>query len=346
MHRRPEHAVMVFVMIGTTSALGSSEHPHMTGSGCFSQAWESAYVREITGTAQCTHKPDCSQVRGSVDVLSVLTGQAQEIEYKKIQSQLDCVGDNVQVLFHASDEYCTYPKIWELYPRFKLVIRQYACWPQYKDLYRKHTNVAVTPLGYNTAMQFGHGARNSTHAAEMMLEKLRMSADVSGQAREYMWAFAGTVKQDRANAMRAFDDFVPHPRKTAFPPTMLHRLYSDAHFVPCGRGNINLDCFRNYEASIAGAVPIVVGTESEISDTFGHFGAAPPWVFAKSWTDAVEVAKRHAKDQNVLAKMHQDVLEWWIGEMRRLHGYVTQALNGDTVRVDTGNFALTYTHSP
>lgn len=73
---------------------------------------------------QCTHKPDCDRVRNSVDILSVLTGQSQEIEYKILETKLNCVGDNVLVLFHASDEYCSYPKIWDLYSRFKLVIRQ------------------------------------------------------------------------------------------------------------------------------------------------------------------------------------------------------------------------------
>ena len=42
--------------------------------------------------------------------------------------------------------------MWQLYPQFKLVLRQYACRAQYAALYDIHNNVQVIPLGYGSGM--------------------------------------------------------------------------------------------------------------------------------------------------------------------------------------------------
>ena len=64
-----------------------------------------------------------------------------------------------------------------------------------------------------------------------------------------------------------------------FPPADIWDVYRNAKFVPNGRGNAVLDCFRLYEASMAGAIPVVVGSWSEIRETFYFGGDVLPWIF-------------------------------------------------------------------
>ncbi len=79
--------------------------------------------------------------------------------------------------------------------------------------------------------------------------------------RNLQWAFIGTLKQDRQAIIKAFSAalntsyHVSH--ETA--PSAIFDIYKHAVFVPNGRGNIVLGCFRLYEASMAGAIPVVVG---------------------------------------------------------------------------------------
>ena len=48
--------------------------------------------------------------------------------------------------------------------------------------------------------------------------------------------------------------------KKVFPGGFIgNNIYSQSIFVFNGRGNVFLDCFRLYEAIIAGAIPVIVG---------------------------------------------------------------------------------------
>ena len=64
--------------------------------------------------------------------------------------------------------------------------------------------------------------------------------------------------------------------------------YGNSDFVVSPRGEINLDCFRHYEASALGAIPVVVANTTELDHTFRGIGSAsrPPWLFAETWEDA------------------------------------------------------------
>ena len=59
------------------------------------------------------------------------------------------------------------------------------------------------------------------------------------------------------------------------PPADIFQAYRDAIFVPNGRGNVVLDCVRLFEASLAGAIPVVVGPWPEVREAFYFDGEIP-----------------------------------------------------------------------
>ena len=62
-----------------------------------------------------------------------------------------------------------------------------------------------------------------------------------------------------------------NPNNQTIKPYELFDLYRESLFVPIGRGNISLDCFRIYEAIVAGAIPVMCGTNQEIEMTFNFY---------------------------------------------------------------------------
>jgi hypothetical protein len=96
------------------------------------------------------------------------------------------------------------------------------------------------------------------------------------------------------------------------------KIYSESVFVPCGRGNSSLDCYRLYEASMNGAIPVVVGSKEEIESTF-KYEENPPWIFAETWNEAVE--KCMSTEIN-----SQSVIEWWNRRISKIKTKVKQVL--------------------
>eukprot|EP00960_Hanusia_phi_P053809 762463-Hanusia_phi.AAC.1 len=214
------------------------------------------------------------------------------------------------VLVHTSDEYCNQRLTWRLYSKFRVVLRQYTCYEQYSDLYRQNPNVRVIPLGYMRQMLNFSSLQTASSKALFITEP-----------RKYVWSFVGTVKSNRAEALRIFESVLPHFVGRGS-PRMVAEVYSNSYFVLSGRGNKNLDCFRHYEASINGAIPIVIGDAAEINHSFSNFHSLPPWLFATSWEDASRVVQRALLNRENLTYWQLDNLRWWINEMNGIMEHV------------------------
>jgi hypothetical protein len=100
-------------------------------------------------------------------------------------------------------------------------------------------------------------------------------------------------------------------------PSQMFDVYSNSIFVPSERGHHSLDCLRLYEASLSGAIPIVVGNIEEIKNTF-MYEECPPWIFAESWEKAIEVCKKLLRDPTLLQKRQNTVLYWWYKRVQNL----------------------------
>eukprot|EP00928_Gymnodinium_smaydae_P064943 TRINITY_DN48161_c0_g1_i1.p2 TRINITY_DN48161_c0_g1~~TRINITY_DN48161_c0_g1_i1.p2 ORF type:complete len:141 (+),score=33.06 TRINITY_DN48161_c0_g1_i1:892-1314(+) len=95
--------------------------------------------------------------------------------------------------------------------------------------------------------------------------------------------------------------------------------YQDAKIVPVGRGWVNLDCFRIYESAIAGAVPIVVGSQKELAATFSTRYDKDGIIFAENWQAAASDAKQLLADAKQFDARRQHVVDWyctWLGDAK------------------------------
>jgi len=138
--------------------------------------------------------------------------------------------------------------------------------------------------------------------------------------REYDFSFIGMLKSDRIEMCEKFSkEFKKGVIKHGFnswniqaqvvsPPDMFG-IYSNSVFVPIGKGNHLLDCSRLCEAIIAGAIPVLVGSEHEIETTFDFNGHLPPFIYSDTWDNAIIKCKQLSTDN--LQQLQHKLIEWW-----------------------------------
>lgn len=173
------------------------------------------------------------------------------------------------------------------------------------------------PLGYGSEMMRSSNDCDTLVAGSVSIalgQLQRVNA-----TRVLRWAFMGTERPNRQEALALFHGWEPHIVGRGSKVGVAF-AYSNADFVLSPRGNINLDCFRSYEASAFGAIPIVVGDPKELSLTFDGLGfggiGKPPWLYAGTWEDALEIAQRMSQAQ--VRQRRNAILRWWVHSIRSL----------------------------
>ena len=141
--------------------------------------------------------------------------------------------------------------------------------------------------------------------------------------RPHRWSWYGQINNDRRSMLHVFDKLGTGVWGDNQRPQIVASKYLDSRFVPCGRGQHSLNCFRIYEAAHCGAIPVVVGSRLEIHDTFceeslGDPTGLPPWLFAESWSKAAERV-RELNSSKLLDRAQERVLLWWSA---RVHGLI------------------------
>jgi len=202
-------------------------------------------------------------------------------------------------IFILSDEYSTKDEWVEMQKYTKFVFRQYNH-PNYKY----ELNNIHLPLGYVC----NYPIKN----------KIKPISE-----RQYNCSFVGEIKSDRHSMRDIFEINMPNtnfhvgrtnwgnPLGNDCNPTRLFDIYNDTVFVPNGRGNQSLNCFRIYEAIIAGAIPVIVGNEEEFKTTFTFENGMPPCIYASSWVMAVEICNNLLKDKKELQNKQDTLLKWY-----------------------------------
>ena len=210
-----------------------------------------------------------------------------------------CIKKHPKIIFMISDEFGVNPEFNELSKYTTLFVRQY-----YHKHYPVFENIVYMPLGYMKGML----PCNST---ELKVKPIN--------ERQFRWSFVGTIRQNREKMIKKLRNsgMVPYFLMNGISPSEMFEIYSNSIFVPNDRGHTNLDCLRLYEASLCGAIPIVVGNIEEIKHTFFQ-EECPPWIFAKSWDKAVEVCYRLLKNPIELQKRQNTVLYWWSKRVEKL----------------------------
>lgn len=143
--------------------------------------------------------------------------------------------------------------------------------------------------------------------------------------KKYDWSFIGEIKKDREEMLNVFSQLPNHFIGDKIKSEKMCEIYSQSTFVPCGRGNSSLDCFRLYEASMNVAIPVVVGSEEEIKCTF-KYEENPPWIFADTWEEAFYKCKSLLNNRNQLKEQQQNLLNWWYNRISDIKSKVLEVL--------------------
>lgn len=211
-----------------------------------------------------------------------------------------------RVIMHFSDEVGGRGELNLLTHFSPLVLRQYS----YSN-YLRFKNLLHIPLGYMHKM------------FEDDYEKIEVKPV---DQRQYKWSFVGAMKKDRTEMIVKFRNIKPY-KFEKMSAQQMRDLYRDSIFVPNGRGNFHLDCFRLYEATICGAIPVVVGNANEIRTTFSVLGE-PPFLYCVNWNDAVLRCYQLLQEEGMveLKKMQKALIDWWSSEINMIRERIDQAL--------------------
>jgi hypothetical protein len=219
-----------------------------------------------------------------------------------------CLKKKPIIIFMISDESGVNAIFNELSKYTTLFIRQY-----HHSHYQHYPNIVYMPLGY---------MRNMLPCKSIELKVKSINE------RQFVWSFIGELRQNREKMIKKFrsSDMIPYFLMNGISASDMFNIYSNSIFVPNGRGRSSLDCLRLYEASLSGAIPVVVGKMEEIGQTFMQEGC-PPWIYAASWDSAIKVCKKLLNNPIELQKRQNTVLYWWNTRVVNLRTHILTTLN-------------------
>lgn len=163
--------------------------------------------------------------------------------------------------------------------------------------------------------------------------------------RDYNWSFVGNIKDyqfyyydysssrwlptsDREKMITLFSENIDNYffRQSGISKKRMVKIYNNSLFVPCGRGNVSLNCFRNYESTICGAIPVVVSKFPEEFDISFKYYEKPPWIFSECWESAIEQCISLLNFPDKIQDLQNANLLWWDTLLTKIKGRVRHAL--------------------
>jgi len=194
----------------------------------------------------------------------------------------------------------------EIYRNFRAVFRCH--WSNaFNEKY-----VRKMPLGYSNGM--GRAGRTIQPASQ----------------RRYVWSFAGQLaKSSRPDMAKALLPIHPYflagtddisglkflrgedraPKRLT--PEDFSGLLFQSAFSPCPMGNVQLECFRPYEALECGSIPIV---EKRLAmDYFRDLLGEHPLPTVRSWTEARHLIEAMLQRPAEMDALQQRCMAWWDG---------------------------------
>ena len=196
------------------------------------------------------------------------------------------------IIIQLSEEWGGREEYMKLADHTKLYIRQY----NNKDYPINKPNTIQLPLGYMSKMFKSNPLKNRLKPINERL---------------LIWSFIGRIKSDRQELIDKFKEFnTNYIVNNNILPIKMAKIYEESIFVPNGRGNVTLDCFRLYEAVLCGAIPIVVGNEEEINITFCYNNNKPPFIYESSWDNAVTKCKYLLENKDKLKETQDNIFRW------------------------------------
>jgi hypothetical protein len=134
----------------------------------------------------------------------------------------------------------------------------------------------------------------------------------------------------KTSFMHTGDTDWSNPMNQQIKPSDMYDIYKKTIFVPIGRGNSSLDCFRLYEAIVAGAIPVVVGDINEINITFNFNNSIPNIIIGQNWDSVVLLCENLYMNKDKLQDMINFNTKWWnlqtINIVEKINHYVSSAI--------------------
>ena len=206
-----------------------------------------------------------------------------------------------RVLLLLSDEFGDKPEYEELFSKVPLVYRQYRY-----DSYKNPPNQRILPVGYHCWDQ--HARRPS-------------------MTKKYVWSFIGNLKGNREKDIKVLDDLKPNFNGKTKPEENPDILNSSI-FVYCPNGNYNVESSRPYTASMCGAIPCLVCTQSQWDSTYPYFDIEPPWLHADSAEKIRDMMKSLLENPVELRRLQHAVSKWWVDMKRAVYKNINDIVTG------------------
>ena len=197
---------------------------------------------------------------------------------------------NPKLIIHNSDEHGNRIEFFKLSTYVPLILMQYAFH------YNLPPNMMHLPVAYLPGVHAG-GVPD--------WDSIKPTNE-----RKYDWAFVGSLKSDRAYAIRTFKERWTDATFFEGKATQveLGDTYKNTRFVISPRGNANLMCSRTFEAITCGAIPVIANCSKEEVERTYNFGDRPiPFMYARTWEDAVDLCR---SIQN-LDEIQQRCIDWY-----------------------------------
>lgn len=222
-----------------------------------------------------------------------------------------------RVLILCSDEYGLCPLLTNLSNYTRLFLHNYN-----HPHYTYYSNCIQLPLGYVSG--FLDNVSNIKLCKSMF-------------ERKYNCSFVGEIKSDRKEMCDIFSNNMENTyiksvknswklEELKVLPQELYDIYSNSIFVINGRGNKSLDCFRIYETIVSGAIPVIVGSEKEINDTFCYNDYKPFFIHDVSWQKVLEKCLFLLKNKEMLQGIQNINFKWWNSKIYLIKHRIMQSL--------------------
>jgi len=206
-----------------------------------------------------------------------------------------------RVLLFLSDEWENKSHYEELFSMVPLVYRQYRY-----DSYKNPPNQRILPLGYHCWDQ---------HARRPNMPK------------KYTWSFIGSAKGNRQKDLNVLDEIKPNfhgKTKQEENPD----IFNSSIFVFCPIGNYNVECSRQYTASMCGAIPCLVCTQAQWDSTYPYFDVEPPWLHAESAEEMRDVMKTLLENPDEIRRIQHAVSNWWVDMKKAVYKNINDVVTG------------------
>jgi hypothetical protein len=208
-----------------------------------------------------------------------------------------------KIIFFLGDEYGTSENYMSLSKYTYYFFRNY-----HFAHYTYDSNNIQFPLGY--VVNYISKKNSFTISSKKIKERNINASFIGGYKsdREYM-ATLFEKKMEKTFIRNVHNDWKIDTLK--YLPEDIYKIYNNSIYVIIGRGNASLDCFRIYEAVVAGALPVIVGSQLEIKTTFYYNNSIPPFLFFENWDIACETCTYLLDKPEILQDLQDKILSWW-----------------------------------